>query len=173
MRAHKYPLRRSVEEVILSTRPVLYIPMQDNIRPVGGHLIELVRGANAQPSGNAFTGRNGPFRGAKSVLTTTSTAQVQVATHASYHPGDTFSIGGWFNRTEAGDTVNGPCLYHTNGDLVIWFPPTTNAGRLVMRKSGGGDVFASAATDWGTPYTKGWHRCLFWKNAGSSAGLYM
>jgi hypothetical protein len=159
--ARHTPPRQRLEDVILGTRPVLYVPMQ------GNKTYEMVRDVAVTVGGSTVFGRPGPFAGASAALFDGAADYLQVATHASYHPGDTMSIGGWFNRTAAGH-ANGPVMYHLQGDMTVWFPPTTNAGRIVLRKAGTGDIFATSTTDWGSPYTKGWHRIAFTKTGATT-----
>lgn len=159
--------RRRYEDVVLDTKPVLYLPMQGATATR-----ELVRGILASGGGNATGRQTGPFPGAQSVDFDGNDDSLSLATDASYHPADTFSAGGWFNRLGAGDTGNGgPVLCHFGtGDFTIWFPAGTNAGRLVLRKAGTGDIFATAETNWGTPYTRGWHHVIFTKTGATTKG---
>jgi hypothetical protein len=133
---------------------------------------ELVRGIAVTRPNTVFGA--GPFIGSGSLKFANNDAAVVVPTHTSYHPGNTLSVGGWFNRTGQGDDASGgPVLCHFGvGDFGPWFPAGTNAGRLVLRKAGTGDVFATATTDWGSPYTKGWHHVIFTKT-GTTTKCYV
>ncbi len=160
-------IRRRIryEDVVLATRPALYVAMQ------GNGFKELVRGV-AVTNNNSVGTSQGPFPGARGSLFSTSTADndsLTVATNAAYHPGDTFSAGGWFNRTGAGDGTGSVMLHLGTNDLVVWIP----AGDLVtMRKAGVANIIAGTTT-FGTPYTKGWHHCIVTKTAGSSGAIYV
>jgi hypothetical protein len=157
-------VRERYEDVVLRTKPVLYLPMQ------GSTTQELVRMATATVT-NAVRGHTGPFPGAQSVRFAGANDLVSVATDASYHPGNTFSIGGWFNRTGAGDG-SGAALYHAgSGEMTVWFPPATGVGRLTLRKAGTADIWRSDQL-FGTPYNAGWYHYIFTK-AGATTVLYL
>jgi hypothetical protein len=153
------------EAAILATSPVLYLPMQ------GSTITEEVRSVTATVTG-ATVQQAGPVAGMDAISFDGANDSVSVATHTSYHPGDTFSIGGWVNRTAAGDG-SGAAIYHAgSGELTVWFPPSGgNLDKLTLRKAGTGDVFAST-TVYDSPYNDGWFHFIYTKS-GSTRALYI
>ena len=146
------------------TAPVFYVPLQ------GSKIKEVMRDVTATLGSGIRVPRGGPFGMQATEHDGTINGTVTVATDTSYHPGDTFSCGGWFNRLGAGDP-GGPILLHTNSDFVIWFS-TINAGYICLRKPGVADVACTATNTWGSPYTRGWHHIMFTKT-GSSMRVYL
>lgn len=155
---------RRYEDVVLATKPVFYVPLQ------GNSLKELVR-VVAVTNNNSVGRSAGPFPGHAGSSFSTSTADndsLTVATNAAYHPGDTFSAGGWFNRTGAGDGTGSAMLHMGANDFLVWLTSDV----VTIRKAGVGNVI-SGTTTFGAPYTKGWHHCIVTKTAGSSAQVYV
>ena len=154
------------EDVVLRTKPVLYVPMQ------GSTTREEVRLVTATVTG-ARIGRTGPFPGAQSIDFDGADDRAVIATNAAYHPGDTFSVGGWFSRDGAGDVGNAPTMFHNGtNDFIVYFPLSGNTNKLTLRKAGVGDIFATN-TVFGSPYTAGWQHCIFTKNAGTATVCYL
>lgn len=150
--------RYRYEDVVLRTRPVFYVPCQGN-QPK-----EIVRQV-ACTVNNANDQRSGPFPGASARDFNGSTSEIITATHTSYHPGDTFSVGGWVRRDGSG-TGGHTFLHNGTGDFVLWID-TTN--KLVLRRAGTGDIFSSTAT-----YTDTlWMYAIATKNAGSGTVMYV
>lgn len=168
MRVHH---RRRYEDVVLATLPVMYAPMQ------GSMPVEAVRNTPMTNTGGVGYGRGGPFPGAQAAEFSASTGdndKLSITTHASYHPGDTFSVGGWFNRTALGDGSASPTLFHNgNNDITVYLPLSGGAAnKLTLRKAAVADIFAADRT-FPSPYTDGWHHCLFTKNGGSGVACYI
>ncbi len=161
--------RPRYEDVILRTRPAMYVPMQ------GSKAWELIR--NVAPSTETATGQfRGPFPYATSRRFTASSTDndtIAYTSNAAYHPGDTFSVGGWFNRLGQGDAANAATILHNGtNDFVVYFPLTGNTDKLTLRKAGVSDIFATTRT-FATPYADGWTHVIFTKNAGSSTLCYV
>ena len=119
MRHHA--IQRPYDDVVMGMRPVLYVPMQAG---TGRELVRMVA-ASTDTAGRS----TGPFPGAAARRTTASTGdddRVAFTSNASYHPGDTFSIAGWFFRRGAGDTS--PSMFHNGtGDFTVYFPAGNGA----------------------------------------------
>lgn len=148
------------EDIVLDTRPVFYVPLEGSV------VSELVRGVKATVAATSPTPYRGPAQhmgGYRFSDSTTDNDYFGVTTHTSYHPGDTFSVGGWFNRLANG-AGDGSLLHLGTGDFVVWF----NGGTLALRKAGTGDCFTITSPTFGTVPT-GWHHIIFTKN-GSGAG---
>lgn len=163
------PRASSYEGLVMRTKPVFYAPMQ-------GKNYELVRGIAGTLSATAPTVAVGPFPGMAALRFSASTSDndsLAFTTDTSYHPGDTFSVGGWFNRQGAGDTGSAPTMLGMgSGDLTVYFPLSGNTNKLTLRKSGTGDIFATNKT-FASPYADGWQHVIFRKNAGSSTDCYL
>lgn len=168
MRQHHF---ERYEDVVLATKPVMYLPMQGT-----SSSYELVRNIAVTNSNAAAYGRGGPFPGCQAVEFSSSTGdneKLAVTSNAAYHPGDTFSVGGFFNRTAQGDASASPTIFHNGGDdMTIYFPRSGNTDKLTLRKAGVSDIFATDRT-FASPYSDGWIHCLFTKNAGSETLCYL
>lgn len=166
----RHAVRRRYEDVVMATRPVMYVPMQ------GNKLWELVRGVACNINNAPALAQAGPWAGSQAVRYSASTADddtVSVTTNAAYHPGDTFSVGGWFNRRGQGDAANAPTIIHLGtNDFIVYFPLTGNTDKLTLRKAGVGDIFATNRT-FVTPWADGWQHVIFAKNAGTSTVCYL
>lgn len=155
--------RDDYTQVVLRTKPVLYVPIQAQGNSSG--LIELVRQVRAAIFGGATEYRSGPFPGAYARDFNGSTADLVLTTDASYHPGNTFSMGGWVRRD--GSNTNGHIFLHLGtGDVVFWI---NTANQLSIRRAGTGDIFNSTATYTNTE----WMHVIAVKNAGTSAAIYV
>lgn len=156
--------RDRYEDVVLRTKPVFYVAMQGNT------FKEQVRWAAV--TNNASVARyQGPFPGSHGMRFSSSTADndsLSIATHTSYHPGDTFSVAGWFNRLGAGDAAGNVLIHLGANDFLIWF----TSDLLTLRKAGVGNII-QANTSFASPYTKGWYHVAITKNAGTSTTLYL
>jgi hypothetical protein len=166
MRRHH---REAYEDVVLRTRPAMYVPMQ------GSRAREVIR--QVAPSTETATGQyRGPFMGAvgrRFSASTTDNDKIEFTSNAAYHPGNTFSIGGWFNRIGAGDGANAPTMFHNGtNDFIVYFPLTGNTDKLTLRKAGVGDIFATNRT-FASPYADGWVHAIFTKNAGTATVCYI
>jgi hypothetical protein len=157
-----------LEDVILRTRPVMYVPMQ------GSMARELVRQVNPLTNTAVLqTGGGSPGMTARRFTASTADNDKLVYTSdASYHPADTFSVGGWFNRMGQGDAANAPSILHwgTN-DFTVYFPLSVNTDKLVLRKAGVGDVMISTET-FDSPFDNGWRHAIFTKT-GATRALYI
>lgn len=163
MARHHRP-RERYEDVVLRTKPVLYVPMQ------GQKIRELVRGVDCTVSNSPTLGASGPFPGEQAIRFSASTADndaVSVATNASYHPGDTFTVAGWFNRLGTGDAS--PSLIHLgSNDLTVFINSSVNGNYLALRKAGVGDIHRLGV--FGSPHTAGWQFCAWTKATTTTVG---
>jgi hypothetical protein len=169
MRPTRRLVRERYEDVVLRTRPVFYVPMQGNTsRELVSQSVILTQTATLQISG--------PAQGMTARRFTASSAdddKLVYTSQASYHPGNTFSIGGWFNRLGAGDAANAPTIFHNGtGDLTVYFPLSGQTNKLTLRRAGTGEIFATDRV-FATPYADGWVHCLFTKDAGTATVCYL
>jgi hypothetical protein len=157
--------RERYEDVVLRTRPVFYAPLQ------GSKLHELVLGSNAGTVTAARVGELGPFPGAQGVRFDGAGDSVVFTTDPSFHPGDTFSVGGWFDLREAGGDTGGIMFtLNATNDLTVYFVKAS--GKLALRKSGVSDVFTTNRT-FATPWTDRWQHLIFAKNGAVSVTCYL
>ncbi len=147
----------------MATRPVLYVPMQ------GGATRELIKQGAVTVSG-ALRAQQGPFRGSYSMLYDGSNDRVTPTNDSTFHPGDTFTVGCWFNLKGAGADTGGIMITNQGSDLTMFIAAAT--GKLTLRKSGASDVFTTNRT-FLTPFTDGWQHALIAKNAGTSVTCYI
>ncbi len=159
----RHAARQAYEEVVLATKPVLYVPMQ------GSATRELIKQSAVTVSG-ALRAQNGPFRGSHSMLFDGSNDRVTPTNDASFHPGDTFTVGCWFNLKGAGADTGGIMYTNQANDLTMYIPAAN--GKLTLRKSGASEVFQTTRT-FLTPFTDGWQHALIAKNAGTSVTCYI
>lgn len=158
------------EQSVMGTRPVFYVPLTgDPIPAASTGKIELVRRVKLEEqaqAGAALPIASGALPGSAPNMLSGTTEYWRVATDTSYHPGDTFSVGGWFNRTGAGSSS--PSMLHLgSGDLVVWF----SSDQLTLRKAGTGDIYVIGSPTFPTPYTAGWQHIIFTKNGTSASNI--
>lgn len=159
----KHAIRRRYEDTMLASKPVLYIPMH------GATTRELVRQVDVTVA-NTFSRANGPFRGSQSTRFDATTGSLTLTTDTSYHPGDTLSVGGWFNLTGAGNDTGGIMISAQSGDYTVFL--RASDGRVTFRKSGTADIIATSRV-FATPWADGWQHILFTKNAGTASVCYL
>lgn len=155
--------RERYEAVVLRTGPVAYLPLQGKVA------LDLARQV-AWTVSNATVAQRGPFPGAQGAAFDGSGDGISVTTNAAYHPGDTFSVGGWVQRNGSG---TGGCIIWHNGtnDFTLWFESSSGSltNSLALRKAGVGNVFYTSTTYTDTP----WMHVIAVKNAGTSAAIYI
>lgn len=156
--ARRSAVRDPYLEVVRRSKPVFHMVFSGN-KPR-----EMVRAV--MPSlFNLTTWRSGPFPSAGARDFNGSSSDATTTSHASYHPGDTFSVGGWVRRDGSG-TGGHIFLHNGTGDFVFWID---TANKLVLRRAGTGDIFSSTATYTDTP----WMHAVAVKNGGVSTVMYV
>lgn len=153
--------RPDYADAVMSTGPVFYVPMQ------GGVVVEIVRGVKATVSATAPLIVAGPFQGANGYRFSASTADhdsFTIPTNAAYHPGNTFSVGGWVNQLANG----GSFPSFLNAGANDFNPGPSQAGKFGLGKNGVGTIFVTTATYKAT----GWHHLLLTK-AGATTTCYV
>lgn len=161
-------------DVVLSTRPVFYVPLD-------GHFIgsastdnetpELVRGIKGRPTAGAgvqiVTKVPSPVASGEAAGFRNGSASqgLEWPTHTSYHPGDVFSVGGWFNRVGAGGSSNS-LLYLGSNDLALRF----TSDKINIFKNGvSGPIYQIDTPTFPSPYNAGWQHVIFTKNGSGVA----